>query len=104
MRLAAAFILSVWMYFCVQGCFQTADALEIGIGVGPCDIQGSMPACDDGGLVVHAYAKHALAYIGKGGSLGLEYHHFSKPEKSDLDYGGGSGAFDYGGIYFNWRF
>jgi len=81
--------------------FELALALDIGLGFGPCDIQGNLPACDDGGVVAHVYVMGDI-WRSKTMSIGLEYHHFSKPEKSDLDYGGGTGAFDYGGIYFRW--
>ncbi len=78
-------------------------ALELGLGAGPCDIQGVMPACDDGGWVAHVYAKHDFYEWQNGIAIGAEYHHFSAPESTDLDYSGGSGAFDYGGIYVRWR-
>lgn len=77
--------------------------LVIGLGVGPCDIQGSMTACDDGGVVAHAFAEYTL-YEKNGFSAGLEYHHFSFPEKEDLCQCGGTGAFDYGGIYIKYDF
>lgn len=77
--------------------------LVIGLGFGPCDIQGELAACDSGGLVAHAFATYDI-YRNRGWTVGLEYHHFSKPEKSDLYYGGGTGAFDYGGIYIKYSF
>ena len=77
-------------------------AIELGIGIGLCDIQGEFPACDNGGWVAHVYGKADVWQRGNW-SAGLEYNHYSYPEKSDLDYSGGSGAFDYGGVYIRWR-
>lgn len=78
-------------------------ATEIGIGAGPCDIQGELAACDSGSWATHVYIKSDI-WRYKDFAIGAEYHHFSRPEVSDLTYGGGTGAFDYGGVYIRYRF
>ena len=81
------------------------EALELGVGVGVCDIQGMLNACDDGGWLMHLYIKQDFYTLDAGYGLitfGVEGHHYSAPEKSDLNYGGGSGAFDYMGGYIRW--
>jgi hypothetical protein len=85
--------------------FDYAPRLELGIGVGACDIQGAFSACDSGGIVAHVFAVGTIAELKTDAgvfSIGIEAHHYSRPEQSDLRYGGGSGAFDYFGGYLKW--
>jgi len=84
--------------------FELVLSTTIGLGAGPCDIQGSFAACDNGGWVSHVYAKTDVWRVSDL-VIGIEYRHFSRPEKADLDSSlTGTGAYDYGGVYIEYQF
>jgi len=83
----------------------SASALDLGIGFGTCDSQGAIDFCSNNGSNwgAHVFMTHDF-YVKNNWSFGGEYHHFSRPEKSDLEWEYGTGRFDYIGVYVKYSF